>query len=78
MIENLINGAAVVQKICEATDSQLLKFEMDEGDINEVTIRLRLSPPNCNLAIAEESRISKLQQIEKIVNKSENHSNQIF
>lgn len=70
MIENLINSAAVVQKICEATNSQLLRFEMDEGDINEVTIRLRLSPPNCNLAIAEESSVSKLQQIEEIVKSS--------
>lgn len=68
MIENLINSVAVVQKICEATDSQLLKFEMDEGDINEVTIRLRLSPSIRNLAIAEERDVSKLRQIEKVVN----------
>ena len=72
MINHLIHNAALVQKICEETKSQLLKFEMDEGDISGVTIKLRMSPPNHNLAIVEESKVSKLQQIEEIVNKNEN------
>ena len=35
--------------------------------MNEVTIRLRISPSSSKLAITEESNLTKLREIEEIV-----------